>query len=126
MNTNENQIVRKPQGKLEQLSPEQQSWLVELATHSTLINMVKTLKNEGIETSTSALGRFVQKHREQALLAAGEEMKAGVEALAERGKEGKLREGTLEAVRQRLYERALVSNSPEEAREMYAALVKEE
>jgi hypothetical protein len=126
MNTNENQIERKSQGKLEQLPPEKQSWLVEIATHSTLINMVQTLKEHGIETSTSALSRFVRKHREEALLEAGEDMKAGVEALAERGKDGKLREGTLEAVRQRLYERALVSNSPEEAREMYAALVKEE
>ena len=32
----------------------------------------------------------------------------------------------MEAVRQRLYERALVSQSPEEARELYAAMVKEE
>jgi hypothetical protein len=126
MNTNENQIARKPQGKLEQLSPEKQSWLLEIAAHSNLINVVEALKEHGIETSTSALSRFVRKHREEALLEAGEEMKGSVEALAERGKDGKLREGTLEAVRQRLYERALVSNSPEEARELYAALVKEE
>jgi hypothetical protein len=111
---------------LEQLPEETRSWLLEIAAHSTLINMVQVLKDEGIETSTSALGRFVKKHREQALLEAGEDMKAGVEALAQRGKDGKLREGTLEALRQRLYERTLVSNSPEEAREMYAALVKEE
>ena len=49
-----------------------------------------------------------------------------MEALAEAGRDGKLREGALEAVRQRLYERALVSQSPEEARELYAAMVKEE
>jgi hypothetical protein len=60
------------------------------------------------------------------LLEERQEIAPAVEALAEAGRGGKLREGTLEAVRQRLYERALVSQSPEEALELYAAMVKEE
>ena len=112
--------------KLEQLTPEQQSWILEIAAHSRQIDVIKSLKEEGIEVSTSMLSRFLQEHRERELMEKGEAMKGTVEALAERGRSGKLREGTLEAVRQRIYERALVLNSPEEARALYAELVKEE
>jgi hypothetical protein len=49
-----------------------------------------------------------------------------LEALAASGRSGKLREGTLEAVRHQLYDRALETNNPEEARELFAAMVTEE
>ena len=117
-------MTRNRPGKLEQLTPEKQSWIIEIAANARLIDMIEILEKEGIETSTSALSRFIREHRERDLMEAGEEMKASVETLAERGREGKLREGTLEAVRQRLYERALVSQSPEEALELYGAMVR--
>jgi hypothetical protein len=88
--------------------------------------MVVILKEQGIETSAASLSRFVRRHREKKLLDGRDESKATVIALAEGAKDGRLREGTLEAVRQRLYDRALESQSPEEARELYAELVKEE
>jgi hypothetical protein len=72
------------------------------------------------------LSRFIRQDREKRLLEEGREIKETAVELAERGRTGVLREGTIEAVRQRLYERALVSNSPEEARELYAALIAEE
>jgi hypothetical protein len=88
--------------------------------------MVVILKEQGIETSAASLSRFIKRYREKKLLNGRDESKATVIALAEGAKDGRLREGTLEAVRQRLYERALESQSPEEARELYAELVKEE
>ncbi|HEY6227405.1 MAG TPA: hypothetical protein VI282_09825, partial [Verrucomicrobiae bacterium] len=123
---NENQKVTKPTTKLEQLTPEQQQWILETALHTHLVDMVVLLRNEGISTSPASLSRFIRKDREKRLLEDRQESAPALEALAEAGRNGKLREGTLEAVRQRLYERALVSQSPEEARELYAAMVKEE
>jgi hypothetical protein len=113
-------------GKLEQLSEEMRTRIIELAMHSTLVDTVLALQREGVDVSVPTLSRFVRKHRETLLMEEGEEMKETTAALAARGKESQFRVGTLEAVRQRLYERALVLQSPEEARELYAELVKEE
>jgi hypothetical protein len=76
--------------------------LLDIAAHSRLATVIEALREHGIETSMSALSRFVRKHREELLMEEGAEMKASVDALAERGREGKFREGTIEAVRQRL------------------------
>src|ERR1051326_2186192 len=114
-----NNETNTPQGsKLEQLSPEQKGWLVEFAGRCSLEKLVDALKEHGVETSDSALSRFLRKHRAEELVDDGKELAATAEALAERGKGGMLREGTLEAVRQRLYEQALVLQNPEEAREL--------
>lgn len=93
---------------------------------SRLSDMVEALKEQGTETSPASLSRFIRRQREKKMLEGREDSKATVHELAEGAKDGRLREGTLEAVRQRLYERALESQSPEEARELYAELVKEE
>src|SRR5215213_5970221 len=121
-----NEITQGRVGKLEQLSEEMRTRIIELAMHSTLVDTVLALQSEGVDVSVPTLSRFVRKHRERLLMEEGEEMKGTVGALAARGKESEFRVGTLEAVRQRLYERALVLQSPEEARELYAELVKEE
>jgi hypothetical protein len=121
-----NEITSGRVGKLEQLSEEVRTGIIELTMHSTLVDSVLALRDRGIDVSVPTLSRFVRKHREKLLLEEGEEMKGTVGALAARGKESEFRVGTLEAVRQRLYERALVLQSPEEARELYAELVKEE
>ena len=90
---------RNRQSKLEQLPPETQSGIIEAAAHSRLADTLKILQAEGIETSISALSRFVREHREKILLEDGKGMKASVEALAERvdraGRELEQRERTL-------------------------------
>lgn len=111
---------------LESLDEEKRTAILELAASADLTEVVLSLQNEGIFVSVPTLSRFVRRHREKLLLEEGKEMKPAVDQLVERGKEGGLRAGTLEAVRQRLYERALESRSPEEARLLYAAMVKEE
>jgi hypothetical protein len=123
---NEDIKTRNRMMKLEELTPEQQSWILETALNSTLVDMVMSLRQEGIDTSPASLSRFIRKDREKKLLEERKEMAETVAAFAETGRDGKLREGSLEAVRQRLYERAIVSQSPEEACELYAAMVKEE
>jgi uncharacterized protein with von Willebrand factor type A (vWA) domain len=112
--------------KLEQLTEEQQTWIVETALHAQLVDVVLALRKEGIHTSPASLSRFIRKDREKRLLEDRKEINGAANAFAESGREGKLREGTLEAVRQRMYERAVVSQSPEEAERLFAALVKEE
>src|SRR4051812_3864377 len=108
MNNNETNSIARKGSKLEQLSAEQKAWVVEFAARCSLVNLVDALRKEGIETSDSALSRFLRKHRAEQLVEDGKELEATAGALAERGKGGKLRKGTLEAVRQRLYEQALV------------------
>lgn len=110
---------------LEKLSAAQRSWLVDLANNARLVDMVQALKERGIETSAASLSRFLRRCREERLVEEGAESKEALETLAERGKSGVLREGTMEVVRQRLYERALLSPTGEEARELFGALAGE-
>jgi hypothetical protein len=112
--------------QLENLDETVRTWILETAPFTNLIEMVTNLRKRGVMTSVPTLSRFVRRHQEKMLLAEREEMKEAVDRLSEGGKEGRLREGSLEAVRQRLYERVLSSREPEEARLLYAALVKEE
>jgi hypothetical protein len=116
----------KSRSKLEQLSPEQQEMLLELAKRSTLEVLAESLKEHGIETSDSALSRFLQKRRAADAVAHGKELAASVEALAEQGRGGKLREGTLEVMRQQFFEKAAGGVGGDEAQALYAALVTEE
>lgn len=116
----------KSRSKLEQLSPEQQEMLVELAKRGSLVDLAESLKEHGIDTSDSALSRFLKKKRASILVEDGKELAASAAALAEQGRGGKLREGTLEVLRQKFFEKAAGGQSAEEARELYDALVKEE
>ena len=118
--------TRNRAGKLELLPAEMQAGIIEIAANSRLVDALEALKEHGVEVDVSTLSRFIKKHHAKNIVNDGKEMKAEVEALAERGKDGKFREGTLEAVRQRLYERALESQTAEEALALYGAMVKEE
>lgn len=111
---------------LESLDEKTRVGILELAANADLKDVVLNLQKRGFSVSMPTVSRFVRRHQEKLLLAEGKEMKPAVDELVERGKEGGLRAGTLEAVRQRLYERVLESRNPEEARLLYAALVKEE
>src|SRR5688500_5614738 len=101
---NETTIRNRP-SKLEQLPPEMQREILEIAMNSRQVDALEALKEQGIEISASSLSRFIREHRQRLLMEDGEALKEGVEALAERGKAGKFRTGALEAARQRLYER---------------------
>jgi hypothetical protein len=111
---------------LENLDQKTREWILEIAGDSRLSDMVVILKQEGIETSKASLSRFIRRDREKKLMEARNDSAAVVTELADGAKEGRLREGTLEAVRQQLYDQALAAQSPEMAQKWYAALVKEE
>jgi hypothetical protein len=112
---------------LEQLEPAKLEWLLDIAAQSRLIDCVDALKEQGIAVSIPTLSRFVKKHRAKSLLDSGEGLAESAEALRKRGKNGAFREATMEALRQRLFEKAINEMSAdEELREMYLDLVKEE
>lgn len=112
---------------LENLSPDARENILELAASAPrLADIIVALKEQGINVSRSTLSRFLQRDRQAKVLAERKDARETVEELAAGAKDGRLRMGTLEAVRQRLYERALVSQNPEEALELFAAMVKEE
>ena len=112
--------------QLENLDPKAQQEILEIAATGGLQGVLDSLRETGIEVSVSTLKRFLRRHRENSLLKNAEESSGALEALAANGRSGRLREGTLEAVRQRLYDRTLESRDPEEARELFAAMVAEE
>jgi hypothetical protein len=123
---NDNTNVVKKVGKLEQLSEEKQRWIGDLALNANQVDILESLKEHGIEVSAPTLSRFIKKHRAKLATEDGQALKESAADLAAQGKEGTLREGSLEAVRQRLFERALSSDDPEEARELFAAMQKED
>jgi hypothetical protein len=88
--------------------------------------LAKSLKENGVDTSDSALSRFLKKRRGMQLVENGKELAAAAEALAEQGRGGKLREGTLEVMRQQFFEKAAGGVGGEEAQVLYGALVAEE
>jgi hypothetical protein len=112
--------------KLDELTEEQKSFVLEMAANARMIDVVEALKEHGVLVSVATVSRYLQRDREKRLLEDGGEMKEAVAALAERGKDGTLRKGSLEAARQRLYERVLTSNDPEEALALYNSMLKEE
>ena len=112
--------------QLENLDAKTQEGILEIAANASLPDVLKSLAEHGIEVSPSTLKRFIRRHREKCLLKDVDESKEALDALAESGRSGKLREGSLEAVRRQLYDRALGSHDPEEARELFAAMVAEE
>jgi hypothetical protein len=123
----EGKIVQtRSDNQLENLDPKMQEGILELAANGSLPAVLKSLEEHGIAVSLSTLKRFVRRHREKCLLKDAEESSEALEALAASGRSGKLREGSLEAVRRQLYDRALGARDPEEARELFAAMVGEE
>jgi hypothetical protein len=111
---------------LDSLPPEKLEMVLELAARTRQIDMVDILREQGIEVTPSTLSRFLQRHREKQVLKDGAEMRETVDALVERGAGDSLRKGTMEVLRQKMYQRAMVSLDPEEERELYRDLLKEE
>ena len=112
--------------ELESLSPEKLEWLFDIASRSRIMDCVKALKEHGIKVSPSTLGRFLRRTREKQLVEDGAAMSGTMESLTKRGESQVFRKGTLEAVRQKLFEQALESQTAEETRKLYSELLKEE
>jgi len=123
---NINKNGRRTLGKLEKLPNDLQAQIAELAINSPQIDVLEQLRSRGFDVHASTLSRFLRKHRAKALADEGRELKETVADLAAQGKEGLLREGSLQAVRQRLFERALTSKDGEEARELFGLMQKED
>jgi hypothetical protein len=112
---------------LETLPAEKKEMIMDLALNcARLWDVLEPLKDCGIEVSLSTLQRFVRRHREEKLLKDGEDMEGTVQKLARRGRGEELRKGTIEALRQKVYEGALETGSVEVAREALGELVQEE
>src|SRR5687768_8943912 len=92
---------------LENLEPAQVEKVLEIAASATLLDCIDALKEHGIEVSRATLSRCLKEYRAKNLVESGEGLKAAAEKLAGRGESGTFRKGTLEAVRQRLFESAL-------------------
>jgi hypothetical protein len=113
---------------LENLDAKTRAWVFEIASQAErLSDVMEALKEVGIDVSVSTLQRFVRKHREERVVSEGEEMAGVAEKLAGRGRGETFRKGTMEALRQKLYEEALSSKQgTTETMEMYESLLREE
>jgi hypothetical protein len=111
---------------LNKMTAEQLDQLFEMSKHAKLCDIVDALKEHGIKTSDSALSRYFKKRRADEAVENGNDVAGAAAVLAEQGRVGKLREGTLEVLRQKFFEMAADHQSVEEARELYDALVREE
>jgi hypothetical protein len=116
----------KKMNELESLEPAKLEWLFEIAANSRLLDCVDALKEQGIDVSPATLGRFLRKTREKRLVEDGAELAETAGTLSNRAETEVFRKGTLEAVRQRLFEQALESQTAEETRKLYSELLKEE
>src|SRR5687767_11612618 len=75
--------------------------------------------------SPAALRRFARRLKEEALLEDAEDASETMEKFAAKAKNEKIREGTLEAARQRLYGNAIDTNDLETLREFFKLMTEE-
>jgi hypothetical protein len=113
---------------LENLDAAQQEWVMEIAADAKrLSDVMEALAEHGISVSASTLKRYLRRHRENQAVSAGEEMAGAAEKLAGSGRGEVFRKGTMEALRQKLYEEALGSRQgTEERMKLYESLLREE
>jgi hypothetical protein len=78
-----------------------------------------------IDCTASGLKRFIRRLKEEALLEEAEEASDTMEKLAAKAKESKMREGTVEAARQRLYANALETNDLESLQQFFKMMAEE-
>lgn len=78
-----------------------------------------------IVCSAAALRRFARRLKEDSLLEDAEDASETMEKLAAKAKNEKIREGTLEAARQRLYGNALDTNDLDALRKFFEMMVAE-
>jgi hypothetical protein len=94
------------------ITREQIDYILEVYGVIKLETVLERLRNAKppIVCSPDALRRFARRLKEEALLEDAEEASETMEKLAAKAKNEKVREGTLEAARHRLYENALETN----------------
>lgn len=113
--------------KLSQLPVETQIKLAELAEECRLDDVVKILREDyGLDTSRSALGRFLKKWKEERLKAESAEMSETMDALVAGRDRKKFRKGTLAMLQQRMYDEAIATGDFERVKACYTELAKEE
>jgi len=124
MNDKEMKEQRKRQ--LDNLSDDDKEYIAHLAANGNLVQVVQELAKRGLTTSPATVSRFLRRQKEERMLQEADEDQRVVNTFADRSKNDKLRQGTLEAVRQRMYEQAMESRNPEFIQKMYETLLKEE
>jgi hypothetical protein len=96
--------------------------LMLIAEHQTLIHVAQEWRKiSGKDADPDQIQRFLARVRRERALAAVEDSADEFDAIAERGKSGKLRDGVIEAARQRLFEEALEKKDSAALLELYRA-----
>jgi hypothetical protein len=96
--------------------------LMFIAQHQTLIHVGQEWRRiSGKEADPDQIQRFLARVRRERALAGVGESSDELDALAEKGKTGKLRDGVIEAARQRLFEEALEKGDSATLLELYRA-----
>jgi len=106
------------------LTEEQRENLVELAETMTVETLVKALNGgpSPIICSVPALRRFLRRLREEKLIKNGKESEENVATLAKHAEDPKVREATLTAARQKMFDCMVHTNDREALLEMFNAL----
>jgi hypothetical protein len=112
------------------LTEEQCDSLVMLSEGLTLEQLVKVVKvvkvvkggPEPIECSLAAMSRFLKKAKEDKMLRDAQASDESVEAFAKRGENPKVREATLAAMRDRMFELVVDSNNADRLMETFESL----
>lgn len=112
--------------RLGELSAEQKFVAVFSAKRFNLLQLAEALQAKGVVLSMSTLSRHLAKWRGEVAVYEGEELVVAAEKLAARKKAEALREGSLEAVRQQMFEGVLACNTRAERTQFYEMLVGEE
>src|SRR4051794_9684781 len=99
-------------------------FLIESANHSSVEDVAEEWQQEtGKEVATEQMRRFLKRAQRHRLLFSPEVEEAGEELseYAERATNGKVRDGIIEAARQRLFEEALEKGDSQALLELYRA-----
>ena len=109
------------------LSQQKKEYILEFYGSMELADLAEELLLETppVVCSVPALKRFIRRLKEEALLEEAEEGADVVEKFAERAKDSKTMDGTIEATRQRLFEQALETDDKETLMEMFKAMNEE-
>src|SRR5258706_7484540 len=94
------------------LTEDQCDMLVALSPTMRLDELVKVVEGapEPIRCSVAAMSRFLRKAKEDKMLREAQASDESIEAFARRGESGKVREATLAAMRDRMFELAVELN----------------
>src|SRR5437763_253822 len=108
------------------LTEEDKMWILDLSENMTLEEVTDyVLKEHDIDTSDSAVHRFLKRLRTEQMVQEAKDKNSDLEELAEAGKNSTSREAALELARQKLLEVAEKSAEPEKLVEVVKTLSEE-